>query len=428
MSQRDHESLAEHDPHSLLFGPDDADQESYPDGYPEDSHDEQWPEPHGTGSGDRFAAALGGGRASRRAEARRRRTAHTRRILLVLAAVVVVVAAVSAWVVVPKVSGLFGSPDYDGAGTGRVTVTVNPGDSTTDIANTLKQADVVKSAGAFTDAAADQPAVTRIQPGAYVLRKHMSGSEAVKLLLDPASRNAAGDVVVIEGATGFDVADRLGRALGDQSKAVLQAIDDPAELGLPLGYTVDGKAPASAEGFLYPATYNVDPKTAPAAALQKMITKFADEDRTMGFAAKAKRLGLTPYQALIIASMAQSEAKFPDDMAKVVRVILNRLAADRPLQVDATSVYGAKVLGLDPKKVRFETLDSPYNTYRNDGLPPTPISNPGEDAMNATVNPASGKWMYYVNGDAEGHLFFTDDEHAFLDAVEKCRENNWGCG
>lgn len=421
MTQRDRESLVEHDPHSLLFGPDDG-----------DLYDEQEPwhemdQETATGAPGELAT-LAGGRSSRRAEARRRRAAHTRRILLVLGAVVVVVAAVSVWVVVPKVSDLFGSSDYSGAGTGRVSITINPGDSTSDIATALQQAGVVKSAGAFTDAAAANPAITRIQPGTYMLRRHMSGTEAVKLLLNPASRNAAGDVVVIEGASGFDVADRLGRALGGKTKAVLQAIQHPADLGLPLGYAVAGKPPTSAEGFLYPATYNVDPKSPPEAGLQKMITKFADEDRTMGFAAKAKKLGVTPYQALIIASMAQSEAKFPDDMAKVVRVILNRLAADRPLQIDATSVYGAEMLGLDPKKVRFETLDSPYNTYRGTGLPPTPISNPGEHAMDATINPAQGKWMYYVNGDAEGHLFFTDDEHAFLAAAEKCRENNWGCG
>lgn len=437
MTQREHDSLAEHDPHLLLFGPEDPDPDTDPDTDDPDTDPDTDPDAHdeyGWGRrpeepGDRDASGPRAPRRSHRAAARRRRAARTRRILLVLGAVVIVVAAVSVWVIVPKVSGMFAAADYHGAGTGRVTVTVDPGDSTTDIANTLHEAGVVKSAEAFTDAAAGNAQIQRIQPGSYVLREHMSGASALSLLLDPASRNPAGDVVVIEGATGFDVATRLGRALGGKDKAVQQTIDHSAELGLPLGYTVaDGKPPTSAEGFLYPATYNVAPTASPVAALQKMIAKFADEDRTMGFAAQAKKLGLTPYQALIIASMAQSEAKFPDDMAKVVRVILNRLAANRPLQIDATSVYGAKVLGLDPKNVRFETLDSPYNTYRNDGLPPTPISNPGEHAMVATINPAQGKWMYYVNGDAEGHLFFTDDEHAFLAAVEKCRDNHWGCG
>src|SRR6185437_13742118 len=106
---------------------------------------------------------------------------------------------------------------------------------------------------------------------------------------------------------------------------------------------------------------------------------------------------LTPYDALIIASIAQSEARYPDDMAKVARVILNRIAIKKPLQIDATSVYAAKVQGLDPAKIVFSTIDSPYNSYRNTGLPPTPISNPGADALNAAVHPPAGNWTYYVN-------------------------------
>ena len=129
-----------------------------------------------------------------------------------------------------------------------------------------------------------------------------------------------------------------------------------------------------------------------------------------------------------IASIIEGEAKFDADRPKVARVILNRLAADRPLQIDATSVYGAKLAGLDPKQVDFATLDSPYNSYTHPGLPPTPIDNPGDSSLKAAVQPAAGSWMYYVNGDAAGHLSFFTDENAFLQAVATCRANGWGCG
>jgi len=109
-------------------------------------------------------------------------------------------------------------------------------------------------------------------------------------------------------------------------------------------------------------------------------------------------------------------------------VILNRIAAKRPLQIDATSAYAAKVQGLDPTKIIFARIDSPYNSYTHDGLPPTPISNPGAEAMTGAVHPTPGNWLYYVNKDSAGHLFFTNDEAAFTQAVEKCRQNNWGCG
>ena len=162
--------------------------------------------------------------------------------------------------------------------------------------------------------------------------------------------------------------------------------------------------------------------------LNTIITNFAAQDRAAGFADDAGKHHITPYEMLTIASIAQSEAKFPADMAKVARVILNRLAKKMPLQIDATSAYGAKLLGLDPTKIIFAELKSPYNSYTNDGLPPTPISNPGAEALKGAADPADGNWLYYVNADAAGHLFFTNDEAAFAAAAAKCKAQGWGCG
>ena len=88
-------------------------------------------------------------------------------------------------------------------------------------------------------------------------------------------------------------------------------------------------------------------------ALEQMVSEFTDNARSTNFTAQAKALGLTPYQELIIASIAQSEAKFPQDMPKVARVILNRIKAGRNLQIDATSAYAAKLRGLDPTKTIY---------------------------------------------------------------------------
>ena len=352
-----------------------------------------------------------------------------RRFALLMVVVAAIVIAVSAWVVVPRVVGLFSVPDYSGQGSGRVTVVVLPGDTASDIAATLVKAGVVKSSKAFVNAANDNPASSHIQPGTYVLRHHMSGKDALTLMLDPSSRSSAGDLVIPEGATVFDVEKRLVALLGSQQKDKIHAaIRSVASAGVPLGYAPANGRLASLEGFLYPATYNVDPSSSPAEVLQNMTSKFAERDRSTGFANDAKSMGLPPYEALIIASIAQSEAKFPADMPKVARVILNRLAAKRPLQIDATSRYGAMVNGDDPSTISYNTYASPYNTYLHTGLPPTPISNPGAPALDAAVHPASGDWLYYVNDDAAGHLFFTNDEAAFARAVAKCRAHNWGCG
>jgi UPF0755 protein len=210
--------------------------------------------------------------------------------------------------------------------------------------------------------------------------------------------------------------------------AVKSALDDVKALGLPTDYLAGGRTPTSVEGFLYPATYYFAENTDPADALQQMITEFTDAARRTNFTTAAQANHITPYEQLIIASIAQAEAKYPEDYGKVARVILNRLAQNRPLQIDATSAYAAKLRGVDPTNTIYADEKGPYNTYTHLGLPPTPIGNPGADAMAGAATPDKGNWLFYVNKDAAGHLFFTDSEAAFERAVTKCREHNWGCG
>jgi UPF0755 protein len=380
-----------------------------------------------------------------RSELRAERTHHAarrrnRRLIGIMAALLVVVVAVAAWLVVVPIYRYLNPSDYSGKGTGNVIVEVQSNDSADDIGKTLHDKGVVASVRAFTDAAGHNSRSQNIQPGSYRLRKHMSAKNALTLMLDPAAR-VDSDVVVTEGMTTLDIVKRLTAppcpaksaastlcGPGLSKAAVTSALKDVKAIGLPTDFTVDGRTPSSVEGFLYPATYYFAKDASPAAALQAMVTQFTEKARTSNFAASAKTLHITPYQELVIASIAEAEAKFPEDYAKVARVILNRIAAKRPLQIDATSRYGAKLAGLDPSKVNYATYDSPYNSYLHDGLTPTPIGNPGADAMDGAAHPADGNWMYYVNGDADGHLYFTSSEADFARAAAKCKANNWGCG
>jgi UPF0755 protein len=416
--------MTDSDPHGLLFGP--SDDEPFLD----DEHTRR-PLP----SVQRVSRSEL--RAERGRHATRRRN---RRVLLILAGVIVVVVAVATWLVVLPIYHYFNPADYSGSGTGTVIVEVRANDGAGDIGSTLHDKGVVASVRAFTNAAKDDPRSASIQPGSYKLRKHMSAKSALALLLNPQSR-VNSDVVVTEGATTLDVVKRLtappcpdnapSSAIcgpGLNKAAVEQAMRDVKAIGLPTDFTVGGKTPTSVEGFLYPATYYFPANTSPSAALQQMVTQFTDQARSTNFTAQAKALHITPYQELIIASMAQAEAKYPEDFGKVARVILNRLAAHRLLQVDATSVYGARLQGIDLTKVNHSDVPGPYNTYKHYGLPPTPISNPGADAMDGAAHPDKGNWLYYVNGDKDGHLFFTNSETEFAKAVERCRANHWGCG
>ena len=302
------------------------------------------------------------------------------------------------------------------------------GATASDIGDILKKADVVKSTEAFTNAASDNPKSTSIQPGTYNLHLHMSGVAALNLLLDPSSRDSSDRALVTEGQTTLDVAATVNRICGPgQEAAINKALSSPASLGIPVSYKVGVEvAVRRSEGFLYPATYTLDPNCKPVTALQGMVTRFIQQDRTMHFAAAAQHDGITPYSALIIASIAQSEAKYPQDMPKVVRTILNHLDAHIPLKFDSTSSYACKLQ--QQTHCIYNQIDSPYNTYTHNGLPPTPIDNPGADALRAAVHPAKGNWLFFVNKDKAGHLVFTHSEKAFERARVKCVKNNWGCG
>ena len=410
MGVQDHpEALDSADPHTLLFGEDHA-----PD------------QPHHADLGYPAVGPPPGHRSRHRSVVRKhRRGKH--RLVLVGALLIVVIVAVSGWLLVrPIFSHQLAAKDWAGSGTGEVHVRVNPGDGTSTIADTLMKAGVVRSASAFTDAAANNPDAASIQPGLYRLREHMPAAQALALLLDPASRLVV-KVTFPEGTTEKDVIAKLATTLKVQPAAVEKAAANVSSLGLPEGYGQGNAAPSSAEGFLYPITYEFDQDTSPVDALQQMTAQFVSEDRQLEFATMAKQRRITPYQALIVASMVEGEAKFDADRAKVAQVIYNRLAARTPLKIDATSRYGAALLGKNPAAVPYSQLDSPYNTYLHKGLPPTPINNPGAAAMTAAVKPAPGKWLFYLNGDAAGHLSFFDNETEFAKAVAICHANGWGC-
>jgi UPF0755 protein len=402
------------DPHALLFGQDPQD-----DGYA--SFGPGGDGPKMTRRDTRRAA-----RAAR--DPRGSDTRHHRRAFLTMTAVIVAILLVVGWVGYTKYENRYHPKDFaTAAGTATVLIKVGAGDGADAIGATLYNAKVVASVRAFANAAAKNSQFSNVQPGTYRVHVHMSAKDAVSAILTRANR-ISNDVVVFEGATVFDVAPQLAKALGVSLAKVTAAINRVGDLNLPAGYTGAAGAPTSVEGFLYPATYTFDAGTSPTDALTKMISNFIDQDRTSHFAADAKAANLSPYEALIVASIAEKEAKVAADYPKVARVILNRIAAHMPLQIDATSAYAAKQRNLDPTKVIYATIDSPYNTYTHDGLPPTPIASPGATALAAAVNPAAGNWLYYVNRDAAGDLFFTNNDAAFEQAVTKCRTNHWGCG
>ncbi|WP_367048764.1 endolytic transglycosylase MltG [Streptomyces sp. Je 1-332] len=190
---------------------------------------------------------------------------------------------------------------------------------------------------------------------------------------------------------------------GWRSSQVYGAVDKV--LGVPTGTTKKAlpkaglKLPADArgnpEGYLFPATYPINDKSTPASVLSYMVNTATKRFSGGQVTAGAERNAVNVYQTLTIASMIEAEAGSKADMGKVSRVIYNRLEQGMPLQMDSTINYALNRSTLNTRE-RDTEINSPYNTYARMGLPPTPIGNPGEEAMRAATNPTQGNWLYFV--------------------------------
>ena len=173
------------------------------------------------------------------------------------------------------------------------------------------------------------------------------------------------------------------------------------------------------EGFLFPAQYAFIPGLSTDNAVQQMVDRF-------NLAAKASKIdqgysGFTPYELLTIASMLQAEGD-EQDFSKIARVIYNRLKIGMPLQINATIDYAMNLRGKIRLPYKLLEIKSPYNTYRYRGLPPGPIGNPGQAALEAAVNPANGQWLYYVTV-KPSDTRFTKSYDEFLVWVSEFKKN-----
>jgi UPF0755 protein len=318
--------------------------------------------------------------------------------------------------------------DYAGEGTGSVLVEVEDGDAASDIAAVLVKKDIVKSEEAFTTAAAEDPESVGIQVGFYELRRQMSAEAALSVLVDPAN--------LIQSTVGFPegwTVDLIVARLADETdfgrKQYEKLLRKPAKIGLP------DYARGNAEGYLFPATYQLPPNATPRSILTMMVNRWEQAAEDADLEAAAGRLGYSPGELMVVASLVESEASRAQDRGKVARVIYNRLEGDETdglLQLDATVNYASgRDLGARTTEAE-RAIDSPYNTYRNPGLPPTPIEAPGEAAIAAAAQPKDGNWNYYVTVNLRtGETKFAESYQEHLqnqdELDEYCRTQSDAC-
>ncbi|MEU0071919.1 endolytic transglycosylase MltG [Streptomyces sp. NPDC006332] len=224
---------------------------------------------------------------------------------------------------------------------------------------------------------------------------------AVPLLtLDSDAEKKPAALVVPEGWRAGQVYDAVDKALA------LPAGTTKKSLGK-AGLKLPTDAKGNPEGYLFPATYPIKEKATPEQLLRFMVDTADKKFNGAPIAAGAQRNALNVYQAVTVASIVQAEAASKADMGKVARVVFNRLKRGMPLQMDSTINYALNRSTLTTTEADTR-IDSPYNSYQRMGLPPTPIANPGEDAMRAVINPPPGDWLYFVTV-KRGDTRFTAD-------------------
>jgi uncharacterized YceG family protein len=355
-------------------------------------------------------------------DARAARRRRRRRPLAILLAILVLAGVVGGIVVGGQQLLTMIDPssrDFTGEGTTAVEIRVRNGDTLSDIARTLVDAGVIASIAPFVDAAEANADAMGIQPGVYSVRLEMSGQAALDRLLDPEARLLS-RVTVPEGLTVQRTLAKLAEATGRPIEE-FQAAADPAALGVP------AYANGQLEGYLYPATYDVDPGDMPADILRRMVQEFNEVAGQLQLEQRAAAAGRTPAEVVTVASMVQAETRLEEERPDVAQVIYNRLDQGIALGIDATLAFGLDKNGNELTGTDLRT-DGPYNTRTRPGLPPTPISSPGEASLEAALAPSSGDLLYYVLESAEGRHFFTNDYAEFQAARQRCAEAGLGCG
>lgn len=305
------------------------------------------------------------------------------------------------------------STDYQGPGTGTVWFTVESGEGVATIAAHLVKADVVKNADTFASTVAANNST--LYPGMYQLKKHMSSIQAVKILSDRTK------------ATGFlevKAGERSSQAIAEAAQ--LSGIDK-AQFDAIIAGGGQGILPAEAggkfEGWLEPGVYDVKKKGSTASSILKQIV----DKRVAKLDDLKVPTGAQRETILNMASIAESEVNRSEYYGKVVRVIVNRLSQNMALGMDSTVAYGANVKPSQLTNAMLGDASDPYNTRVNKGLPPTPISSPGDEAIKAAMNPTPGNWLYFVTTNlqtGETKFVATQDEFTQIRNEYKTQNQN----
>jgi UPF0755 protein len=328
----------------------------------------------------------------RRAGERNRTYRRNLMTMIVIGAMLTPLAIASLWVLSNVQSSTAGNAD--------IVVEIQQGWTPQQVGDALQAKGVISSSAAFQAVAASAK-FTAYVAGNYDFVENSEAREALDTLRGGPRRTIPDiELLLPPGLTLQQIADRVGKLEGKSADKFMAAANSNT-----IRSKYEPNDVTSLEGFTWPDTYLVGANETEAQILQKIVTQFDTKADEIGLASSgANNALMTPFQALVSASLIQAEAGTKDDDPLISAVIVNRLKDDMPLQIDATLCYAKG--GCPPVPTDADRkIDSPYNTYKFKGLPPGPIKTVSEVALRAALNPAPVDYKYYVS-DANGKTYY----------------------
>jgi UPF0755 protein len=340
--------------------------------------------------------------------AKRRTKAKAKKIKIALFLIFIVAAAVTSYSVLKNYNTA-----YDPAVSATSHITVAPGMNTTDIAELLVEHQLIENAALFKIKSRLMGLDGKYQAGAFDLAPSMTTEEIMTALMS--GKRESVRVTIPEGYNIKQTTAKLSQAgLIDEEDFI-----DALANGVYDYSFIDGLGAGEdrLEGFLFPDTYEFFADSSEEEIIDKMLAQF-DAVFTQDYYARIRELGLTVKEAVTIASLIEEETRTAAERPIVSSVIYNRLNIDMKLQFCSTVLYA---LGEQKSRLLYSDLevDSPYNTYLNQGLPPGPISSPGQASLDAALNPQDTDYLYFVlKGDGSGEHNFAENSSDFINYKE----------
>lgn len=301
-------------------------------------------------------------------------------------------------------------------------ITINPGSSVAQIASELKKAGVISSEWAFKAYAKTSGLAAKLQAGEYKLPSGIDGPALVKMLTQGKVTKDEKVVLVREGQTNKEIENYVhdNNLIIDGSfyrQATVLTSQLPLEWKTKYPFLAEAPTKVDLEGYLFPDTYRLFKDDNGEVLVTKMLDNFKSKV-TEQMMTDIKAQKKTLYQILIMASLLEKEVRGETDMKVVSGLFWNRLRDSERLESCATLAY---LLGVNKPIYTIEDtqIDSPYNTYRNDGLPPTPIGNPGIAAINAAIYPTPSDYKFFLSRPDTGETVFAKTYQEHLDNKNK---------